>query len=120
MYVGLPWIHDRGTAVARAAADRLAAIDGVELLTPRDHMATLVTFRIRRWSCEAALEEIAARTFAIARTIPSLDAIRLSVGFFTTTEEIERVAAAVELLAAHTPDTLPTRPRLTVIGPGGR
>jgi hypothetical protein len=49
MYVGLPWIHDRGRAMARAAVDRLAAIDGVEMLTPRDRMATLVTFRIRGW-----------------------------------------------------------------------
>lgn len=118
MYVGLPWIHQRGQAMARAAADRLAAIDGVELLTPRDQMATLVTFRIRGWDAEAALDEIAARTFAIARTIPQLAAIRLSVGFFTTTDEIERVAGAVELLAAHTPETLPKRPRLTVIGAG--
>ena len=118
MYVGLGWVHERGGAMARAAADRLAAIDGVELLTPRDRMATLVTFRIRGWDAGAALDEISARTFAIARTIPQLGAIRLSVGFFTTRDEIERVATAVELLAAHTPDTLPKRPRLTVIGAG--
>jgi L-cysteine/cystine lyase len=118
MYVGLPWIHERGAAMARAAADRLAAIDGVELLTPRERMATLVTFKIGGWDAQTALDEIAGRTFAIARTIPPLDAIRISVGFFTTIEEIERVATAVELLAAHTPSTLPKRPRLTVIGPG--
>ncbi len=34
--------------MARAAAERLAAIDGVEVLTPLDRMATLVTFRIAR------------------------------------------------------------------------
>jgi L-cysteine/cystine lyase len=116
MYVGLPWIHARGRAMAEAAVDRLAAIDGVELLTPRERMATLVTFRIRGWEAGAALDELAARTFAIARTIPQLDALRLSVGFFTTEDEIERVAAAVELLAAHTPESLPKRPRLTIIG----
>jgi L-cysteine/cystine lyase len=118
MYVGLAWIHERGVAMARATADRLAAIDGVELLTPRDRMATLVTFRVRGWDAQAALDELSARTFAIARTIPQLRAIRLSVGFFTTRDEIERVASAVELLASHTPETLPKRPRLTVIGAG--
>jgi len=116
MYVGLPWIHERGQAMARAAADRLAAIDGVELLTPRDRMATLVTFRIPGWDAATALTELSARTFAIARTIPPHDALRISVGFFTTDDEIERVAGAVELLAAHTPDTLPQRPRLTILG----
>ena len=119
MYVGLPWIHDRGLAMARKAADRLAGIAGVEVLSPRDAMATLVTFRIAGWAAEPALEELSRRTFAIARTIPALDALRLSVGFFTTTDEIERVAACVELLAAHTPDTLPARPRLTILGQDG-
>jgi L-cysteine/cystine lyase len=120
MYVGLAWIHERGQANARRAADRLAAIPGVELLTPRDRMATLVTFRIGGWSADEALAEIAGRTFAIARTIPSLDAVRLSVGFFTTDDEIERVAGAVELLAAHTPASLPRRPRLEILGQADR
>ena len=118
MYVGLPWIHARGQAMAQAAVDRLAAIDGVEVLTPRDRMATLVTFRIGGWDAATALAELAGRTFTIARTILPLDAIRISVGFFTTADEIERVATCVELLAAHTPETLPQRARLTIIGQG--
>ena len=103
MYVGLPWIHDRGRMMAKAARDRLAGIPGVEMLTPPDHMATLVTFRIAGWDAATALDELAGRTFAIARTIPQLDAIRISVGFYTTEDEIERVASAVELIASHTP-----------------
>ena len=118
MYVGLPWIHERGLAMARRAADRLAAIEGVELLTPRDRMATLVTFRIAGWTPDEALAELGGRIFAIARTIPLLDAIRISVGFFTTEDEIERFAVGVELLASHTPATLPPRPRLTILGQG--
>jgi L-cysteine/cystine lyase len=119
MYIGLPWIHERGAAMARAAADRLAGIGGGELLTPRERMATLVSFRIAGWTAAEILPELNGRIFAIARTIPALDAIRLSVGFFTTAEEIERVASVVELLAAHTPATLPPRPRLTILGQGG-
>jgi len=119
MYVGLPWIHERGQAIARAAADRIATIRGVEMITPRDRMATLVTFRIGGWGAEAALDELAGRTFAVAATIPGLDAIRLSIGFFTTEAEIERVASTIELIAAHTPASLPPRPRLAIIGQGG-
>ncbi|HET7473824.1 MAG TPA: hypothetical protein VFJ71_11910, partial [Candidatus Limnocylindrales bacterium] len=78
----------------------------------------LVTFRIAGWTPEAALEELGSRAFVIARTIPDLAAIRISVGFFTTDEEIERVASVVELLADHTPATLPPRPRLTILGQG--
>ena len=119
MYVGLPWIYARGTALARAAADRLAGIRGVALLTPRDRMATLVTFRIAGWPAEIALAELSSRVFAIARTIEPLDAIRISVGFFNSEAEIERFADAVELLAAHTPDSLPPRQRLTILGQDG-
>jgi L-cysteine/cystine lyase len=118
MYIGLPWVHERGQAMAARAADRLATIPGVELLTPRERMATLVTFRITGWDAQAALDELAARTFVVARTIPLVDAIRLSVGFFTTEAEIERVASTVELIAAHTPASLPPRQRLTILGQG--
>ncbi len=118
MYIGLDYVHRHGPARALAAARRLAAIDGVTVLTPIDRMATLVTFRIAGWTAQAALDELGARVFAIARTIPSLDALRISVGFFNSEEELERLAGAVELLAAHTPDTLPPRRRLTILGEG--
>ena len=118
MYVGLPWIHERGRPWPGPPPTVSRRSTGVEMLTPRDRMATLVTFRLRGWDAETALTELAARTFAIARTIPPLDALRISVGFFTTEDEIERVATAVELLAAHTPETLPQRARLTILGQG--
>ena len=54
--------------------------------------------------------------FAITRSILPLDAIRISVAFFNTAEEIERFAGAVELLAAHTPETIPQKQRLTIVG----
>jgi len=116
MYVGLDFVHRRGMATAAAAARRLAAIPGVEVLTPLERMATLVSFRIVGWDAEAALEELERRAHAIARTIPGLDAIRLSVGFFTTDEELDTLAGAVELLASHTPATLPPRRTLAMLG----
>ena len=116
MYVGLDWIHRRSATLARAAAERLASIDGVDVLTPRDRMATLVTFRIRGWPAQAALAELGARVFAIVRPVEDLDAIRISVGFYNTEAELERFAEAVELLAAHTPDSIPPRRTLTILG----
>ena len=118
MFVGLDFVYRRGSAMAAGAADRLASIPGVTILTPRHAMATLVTFRIGGWTAEAALDELGSRIFAVARTIPSLDALRLSVGFFTTDDELDRVAEAVELLARHTPETLPPRRTLAILGQG--
>ncbi len=115
MFVGLDWIYDRGASLARRAAERLAAIDGVDVLTPMDRMATLVTFRIGGWSPDAALDELGARVFAVARTVPLVDALRISVGFFTSEAELDRFTDCVELLAGHTPETLPPRRTLTIL-----
>ncbi|MBI3746491.1 MAG: hypothetical protein HY264_08235, partial [Chloroflexi bacterium] len=100
----------------RRAAEALAGIEGVELITPRHQMGTLVTFRIAGWDCQKALEELAARTFSVARTIPHLDALRISVGFFTSDEEIDRFVDGVRLLAAHSPDAMPPRRSLAILG----
>jgi L-cysteine/cystine lyase len=116
MEVGLELVQRRGPSMARLAADRLASIPGVRVLTPRERMATLVTFRLAGWPAQAALDELAARTFAVARTIPSLDALRISVGFFTSEEELERFLDGVRLLAAHTPQTIPPRRTLPILG----
>ena len=116
MFVGLDFIYGRGMATARRAAERLARIPGVTVLTPPDRMATLVTFRIDGWPAAEALEELGRRTFAIARTIASLDALRISVGFFTSDEELERFCEGVELLASHTPETIPPRRTLAMLG----
>lgn len=115
MYVGLPWAQSRAVGLASTMADRLASIPGVELVTPRNRMATLVTFRVRGWPSATAVEELGARSFAICRDIPSLDAVRFSIGFWNTDAELDRVAETVDLLAAHAPATIPPRRRLTVL-----
>jgi L-cysteine/cystine lyase len=115
MYVGLEFVHRRGLAMARRAADALVGIEGVTLLTPRDRMATLVSFRIAGWPAEDALDELAARTFAIARTLPLVEALRISVGFWTSEDELDRFLEGVRLLAAHTPETIPARRTLAIL-----
>jgi L-cysteine/cystine lyase len=118
MFVGLAWIHERVARLAGEAAAMLAEVPGVEVVTPRDHMAGLVTFRIAGWKPGLALAELSKRTLAIARTIPPLDAIRISVGFFNTDHELRRFRDGVALVAAHTPETIPHRPQIEVLRGG--
>jgi selenocysteine lyase/cysteine desulfurase len=120
MYVGLPWAMDRAARLAADVHERLASIDGVTVLTPRDRMATLVSFRIAGWTADAALAELERRVFAIMADVPALDALRISVGFWSTDEELDRFAEAIELLARHTPATLPPRRTLTILGTDDR
>ena len=118
MFVGLPWIHERTALLAGATAEMLAEIPGVEVLTPRASMAGLVTFRLSGWKSSAALRELAQRTLCIARTIPPLDAVRISVGFFNTGSELRRFRDGVALVAGHTPETIPHRARIEILRGG--
>ncbi|MET1232879.1 MAG: aminotransferase class V-fold PLP-dependent enzyme [Candidatus Limnocylindrales bacterium] len=115
MYVGVPWALERAGRLARRTAERLSTIKGVDVLTPLDRMATMVSFRVDGWPSDELRGALARQIFAITRTIPSLDALRLSIGYFNTEAELDRVVAAVAEIAAHTPDTLPRRPDLVVL-----
>lgn len=118
MYVGLPWIYERTAPLATSLAHGLVATAGVELLTPLDRMAAIVTFRVRRWSVEQVAEELSHRVGAIVSIVevPAAEpAIRASVGWWNTVEELGRFSEAVRLVAAHTPDSIPRRPALTML-----
>ncbi len=116
MHVGLPLMHQRGPRLAEAVASGLASIPGVSVLTPRANMATLVVFRVHGWPADAALDVLRRRAFATLRTLPGLDALRASVGWFNSERELERFLGAVEELASQTPETLPPRAELTILG----
>ncbi len=118
MFVGWQWIHDRIARMAGETAAMLADAPGVEVLTPRENMAGLVTFRIAGWKSTSALRELSQRTLCIARTIPPLDAIRISVGFFNTDGELRRFRDGVALVAETTPETIPHRAHIEVLRGG--
>ncbi|HET7677554.1 MAG TPA: aminotransferase class V-fold PLP-dependent enzyme [Candidatus Limnocylindrales bacterium] len=121
MYVGLPWALERAARLGRRFAESLAAVPGVRLLTPLDAMAGIVTVGLEDWPSAAALEELSRRIFLLASVVPTLDALRLSVSWFVTEDELDRVVEAVTELVRHTPGTLPRRPSLVVLpGDGDR
>jgi L-cysteine/cystine lyase len=115
MYVGLPWIHERGAVLAVETSARLAAVPGVSVLTPRERMASIVTFRLDGWSAPALREELGRRVFAIVGIVPALDALRLSVAWFNTETELEQLLDALGSLAEEGPDA-PRRPALVFLG----
>ena len=118
MFVGLPWVFERIARMAGEAAAMLAEVPGVEVLTPHENMAGLVTFRIAGWKSTPALKELSQRTLCIARTIPPLDAVRISVGFYNTDGELRRFRDGVALVASNTPETIPHRPQIEVLRGG--
>ena len=116
MHVGLSWMYERGPRLAALVAAELASIPGVSVITPRARMATLVAFRIAGWPAPDALDALQRRVFAVLRTLPDLDALRASVGWFNSEAELGRFLEAVEEVATHTPATFPRRAELTILG----
>ncbi len=115
MYVELPWALARTVALADQLYDDLAAIEGVELLADHDAHGAVLAFRISDWDAEGAADELGRSIFAIVEADAEADLIRASVGAWNRESELERFVARVAELAAHTPETLPRRPALTIL-----
>jgi hypothetical protein len=79
-----------------------------------------------------AATPLGARAFAIVRRVPGLPALlagpgtpegapasdpalRTSWGFWNTDEEVARMVELITLFAAHTPETLPKRPKIDIL-----
>jgi selenocysteine lyase/cysteine desulfurase len=114
MYVGLPWIYERTASLAARLVSGLEQINGVQTLTPEAHAAT-VCFRLTAWPTDQLLDELRRRIFAIISATPNGNAIRASVAWFNTEEEIDRFVSAVAEIAQFTPETLPRRKTLEVL-----
>ncbi len=100
--VGDRWAHRRIHDLAASARTLLAGVEGVEVVTGNDH-AGLVTFRIIRDGAQGMqpddlVRELARRSILI-RSIERLAALRLSMGFFNTADElVDAVDAVSELV----------------------
>ena len=120
MYVELPWVLARTTTLVERLLDGLEAIDGVKVATDRASHAALVAFRIEGWTAEQAADELSRSVFAILEADADGDRLRAGVGAWCRADELDRFVDRVRELAAHTPETLPRRPTLTVlVGPTG-
>jgi selenocysteine lyase/cysteine desulfurase len=116
MYVGLPWAFERAERLTGRLYRALSEVSGVELLGPPRGLATTVSFRIGGWPADEAATELGRRCFAVLDIDERRDVLRAGVSAWLREDELDRFVAAVGDLAAHTPDTLPRRPMLTLLG----
>jgi selenocysteine lyase/cysteine desulfurase len=97
--LGWPWIHARVREAQAATREALAAIDGVEVLTPPGPQAGLVTFTVAGRAPVETAAKLAARG-VVVRSLVRPEALRASVGFFTDEADVARLAAGIAALSS--------------------
>jgi selenocysteine lyase/cysteine desulfurase len=91
-------------------------VAGVEVMGPERGLATTIPFRIGGWSVDEAAAELGRRCFAVLDVDERRGLLRAGVASWLQEVELDRFLAAVSDLARHSPETLPRRPMLTLLG----
>ncbi len=101
--VGLEAIRRRSLELSQRLRRGLAAVRGLTVVGPVEDerlMTGLVTCRLEGFSAEELYQALFTRFGVVTRPVAEMGAIRFSVAFFNTEEEIDQALRAVETLAA--------------------
>jgi selenocysteine lyase/cysteine desulfurase len=95
--VGLPAIEQRVQGLRSDFIGQLRATPGVTVLSPLDPAlgAGLVTVRVAGWSYDALQQRLWDQQRIITNVIREYDALRFSLAFFTSQEELDIAAQAI-------------------------
>jgi selenocysteine lyase/cysteine desulfurase len=115
MQVGLEWAHARGHHLFDLVAELLGRIAGLSFLAPPDTARTILAFRLDGWPATTLRDELGRRVFAVVGLNVSADAVRVSVGWWNTEEELRRFCETVDELAAIRPEQIVRRPPILVL-----
>jgi L-cysteine/cystine lyase len=102
-FVGYKWLFERISSLHAYTCHALKNIPGLTLLTPKPGASGLVTFKLEGANVEEAVTRLREEHNIYIRSIPSIEALRISTGFYNTEEEIDTlVQALVDSVAQHT------------------
>jgi selenocysteine lyase/cysteine desulfurase len=95
--VGLAAIETRVQALRRAFVDQLAAMPGVTVLSPLEPAlgTGLVTVRVAGWPYDAMQQRLWEQQRIITNVIREFDALRFSLAFFTSQNELDTALEAI-------------------------
>lgn len=93
--VGLDWAYGRIAQLGQYAWDKLAGIDGVAMITPKNQMAGLTCFNLAGIEPPALVDRLFEQGIII-RYIGEPLCARVSTGFYNTEEDVDRLVAGIE------------------------
>ena len=95
---GVDEVRARVAAVALECAARTHAFPGAELLTPAPGQSGLVAFRLAGVDVARCVDDL-DREHVTIRSVASLDALRISCGFYTDDSDLDRAFALLATAA---------------------
>lgn len=101
--VGHQWLYARIAELNAYAARALQAVPGLRLLTPKPAESGLLAFTLDRGTPEEIVTYLREQHNIYTRTIPDMNSIRVSTGFYNTEEEIDTLA---KVLAEYQPASI--------------
>jgi L-cysteine/cystine lyase len=101
--IGMANIAGRITMLADRFRDGLATISGVELVSPPsgDLACGLVVFAVNGRPSEPIADHLWQRHKVVLRSVPEPPALRVSIDFFNTEEEVDDLLEAIRRIAAE-------------------
>ncbi len=100
--VGLEWATTRSATLGAYAYQQLSGLPGVEVITPRERMAGLITFVVQDIDAQDLSNRLRAEHNVTIRFVDKYinnpRGNRLSAGFFNTVEDIDRLVEAVDAI----------------------
>lgn len=96
--VGYDWLYQRIAELNTYAYNALQAISGLTLLTPTPGASGLLSFRLEGHAPEEIVQRLFDDYNIFIRSIPSMQSLRISTGFYNTEEEIDTLAKALRAI----------------------
>lgn len=95
--IGIHAVHERVLSLAALAVDRLRSISGVTVTSPLHPELTsgLVSFSVAEANPQEVVAYLWERARIVSRWVNDPPGVRLSLDFFNTEEEVDRVAACL-------------------------
>ena len=99
--IGVENIETRNLGLAEGLKAQLRQIPGVSVLSPEDTelSAGLVSFAVAGWEPKSVVENLWNNHRIVVRQVPHPAAVRASLHFFNTEDEVNQLAEAVKALA---------------------
>ncbi|HJT58118.1 MAG TPA: aminotransferase class V-fold PLP-dependent enzyme [Ktedonobacteraceae bacterium] len=94
--VGYEWLFERISSLNAYAYNALKTLPGVTMLTPKPGASGLLSFKLEGCNTTEAVNYLREEHNIHIRNIPSMDALRISTGFYNKEDEIDTLVGALK------------------------